>query len=255
MTVDATAVLSRTDHRPYPLPARRWLMSQRWHDLLFAHWPVASDAMRALVPPALELDLFDGSAWVGVVPFRMSDVRLRGLPGIPGAGAFEELNVRTYVRVGDAPGVYFFSLDARSALAVAVARRWFRLPYFRARMRLEEADGAIQYRSVRSHRGAPPAELHGSYTPHAGAVGDEALTRFLTERYRLYTVSEQGRAFYGDIHHHPWPLEAAEARFDVNTMASAAGLELRGEPLLSFSRRLDVLVWGLRPVVAPGRAP
>ena len=150
---------SQAGHRPWPLPRSPWVMTQRWHDLLFAHWSVPARELRERIPPALELDLFEGRAWVGIVPFRMSGVRLRACPPLPGTSAFLELNVRTYVKHADRPGVWFFSLDAESALAVRAARRGFHLPYFDAEMRLAEEAGAIRYRSERTHSGAPAAEL------------------------------------------------------------------------------------------------
>jgi uncharacterized protein YqjF (DUF2071 family) len=144
--------LPPTDHRPWPLPSSPWVMRQKWHDLLFMHWRIPPQTLRPLVPAALELDHFEGSAWLGVVPFRMTGVRLRGTPAIPGLSAFPELNVRTYVSAGGKPGVWFFSLDAASAIAVAAARAWFHLPYFRARMSLEAHGDEIRYQSHRTHR-------------------------------------------------------------------------------------------------------
>ena len=115
-------ILDRVDHRPWPMPAAPWLMRQTWHDLLFAHWPVDKAALAAKLPSSLTLDLYDGEAWLAVVPFHMTNVAPHGVPSLPGMSAFPELNVRTYVRVGDQPGVYFFSLDAANALAVVDAR-------------------------------------------------------------------------------------------------------------------------------------
>ncbi len=225
-------------------------MTQRWHDLLFAHWPLAPELVRALVPPRLELDLFEGSAWLGIVPFRMSGVRLRFLPPFPTTGAFPELNVRTYVRCGDRPGVYFFSLDAASRLAVEAARRWFALPYFRAEMRCEERAGEIAYRSRRVHD-AKEAELEMRYAP----AGEPRTTRpgtlehFLTARYVLFNEGRRGELLAAEIDHPPWPLQAARAAFARNTMARAAGLELpESPPLLHFSKFLDVRIWGPRRV-------
>src|SRR6266404_1437981 len=117
-----TSLLDRTAHRPWPLPSGPWVMAQSWHDLLFAHWPIAPEDMRPLIPAQLELDTFDGQCWVGVVPFWMSGVRARGFPAVPGMSCFPELNVRTYVVCGGKPGVYFFSLDAANRLAVRTAR-------------------------------------------------------------------------------------------------------------------------------------
>ena len=241
------AVLARADHRPWPLPDRRWVMLQTWHDLCFAHWPLAPEAVRPLIPHGLELDLHDGCAWVGVIPFRMT-VRLRAMPPLPPVWAFEELNVRTYVRVGERRGIYFFSLDAKSRLAVAAARRWYRLPYFHARMQLAEADGRVRYRSQRTQRGAPPAELRMSYAPSGEPfrAAPDSLAHFLTERYALYTVGH-GEVRAAEIHHAPWPLQPAEASIEANTMAAASGITLpQVEPLLHFARRLDVVIWSPR---------
>ena len=241
--------LSVLDHRPAPLPNRPWVMAQRWHDLLFAHWPVSPDVMRPLVPEELELDLFDGRAWVGVVPFRMSGVRLRFLPAVPGVGAFPELNVRTYARLGERAGVHFFSLDATSRVAVETARAWFRLPYYRARMRLEHEGTDVLYRSHRvDARG--PGLRHAELTARYGPVGPPeparpgTLEHFLTERYWLFTRARSGELVVGPIHHAPWPLQPAEASIESNTMAAAAGIVLpEVEPHLLFARFVNVRVW------------
>jgi hypothetical protein len=240
-------------------------MAQVWHDLLFAHWPVPVDRLRALVPRALELDLHEGQAWIGVVPFRMSGVRPRGLPSVPYLSAFPELNVRTSVRGprGDSsrPGVYFFSLDAGQALAVAFARTFFHLPYFRAAMRCEEkilpgpgsGETGIRFSSRRTHRGAPSAVFRAEYGPtgNPAPARPGTLEHFLAERYCLYAVQArkegEGRVWRGEIHHAPWPIQPAFARIETNTMAHAAGLSLPPtEPLLHFARRLEVVVWPLR---------
>jgi uncharacterized protein len=237
------------DHRPWPLRSGMWVMAQRWHDLLFAHWPVPVDAVRPLVPATLEIETFDGRAWVGVIPFRMTGVRLRGLPALPGVSAFPELNVRTYVRHGDRPGVWFFSLDAASAVAVTVARAWFALPYFRADMLTRHEDGGVYYSSARTHRDAPRGTFEARYAPvGAAARADKGtLDHFLTERYCLYAADPRGRVWRGDIHHRPWPLQPARAEFAHNTMADAAGLRLPDvEPVLHFARDQDVRIW--RPV-------
>jgi uncharacterized protein YqjF (DUF2071 family) len=243
--------LHHTDHRPWPLPTEPWVMAQVWHDLLFAHWPIPAAEMAALLPPGLTLDTWEGEAWVGVVPFRMSGVRPRLLPAVPGLSAFPELNVRTYVRVGDKPGVWFFSLDAANPIAVAVARALFHLPYFRAEMGCEAEGEAIRYASKRTHSGAPPAELRGSYGP-IGPVYTSApgtLEAWLTERYCLYSVNGQGRIYRGEIHHAAWPLQKAEATFERNRVAQAAGIALpETPPLLHFARRLDVLAWAIQAV-------
>jgi uncharacterized protein len=162
-----------TDYRPYPAPTARPVMYQRWHDLLFMHWPVPVKALRSQLPDALELDTFDGHAWLAVVPFRMSEVYPRGLFPVPWLSTFPELNVRTYVIKDGKPGVWFFSLDAANPIAVSIARNWFKLPYFNARMHSEnkrvvakdEAKQGVYYSSQRTHKNAPGCEFVADYFP------------------------------------------------------------------------------------------
>ena len=241
-----TSILDRTAHRPWPLPTGRWIMAQSWHDLLFAHWAIDASVLRPHIPATLDIDTFKGQAWLGIVPFRMTGVRLRWTPALPWLSAFPELNVRTYVTAQDKPGVWFFSLDAANAVAVAAARLSFHLPYFRARMKCSEVDGWIQYQSERSHRGAPGAVFEARY--EAGGHFFEArrgtLEHFLTERYCLYSAASEGRIYRGEIHHPPWLLQPAEAQFSRNLMAEAAGLALPAElPLLHFAKRQDMVAW------------
>src|SRR5215203_5109131 len=187
-------ILNETAHRPWPMPDSPWLMTQTWHDLLFAHWPVDAGVLRPLVPSAFAIDTLEGQAWVGVVPFRMTNVAPRGIPALPWISAFPELNVRTYVRVGDRTGVYFFSLDATNPVAVGVARLLVHLPYFTASMECIERDGWIRYRSERATDGPSPARLIARYRP-AGAPEPPAagtLEHFLTERYCLFTTDRAG---------------------------------------------------------------
>ena len=244
-------MLTDVDHRPWALPERRWIMAQTWRDLLFAHWPIPVDVLRAKVPEPLALDLFEGQAWLGIVPFRMTGVRMRGTPALPWLSAFPELNVRTYVTVGSKPGVYFFSLEAANPVAVRAARAWFGLPYYHARMSLEDDGATIRYRSRRTHRGAEPADFAASYGP-VGAVERTvpgSLEHWLTERYCLYTVDRRGRIHRGEVHHDPWPLQRAEWDVETNGMAAAHGITLPDvAPLCHFARRLDVVVWNPRRV-------
>ena len=226
-------------------------MAQTWHDLLFAHWPIPIAALRSQIPASLEIDTFDGAAWLAVVPFRMSGVRLRGTPPIPWLSSFPELNVRTYVKRDGKPGVWFFSLDAANAIAVTIARSWFHLPYFRAVMQIQERDDRYVYSSVRNHRGAPPAELSVKYRSigPAQSPAPGTLEHFLAERYCLYTANASGRLIRGEIHHDPWPLQLAEAEFSENTMARAAGIDLPdAPPLLHFAARQEVVVWSPKKI-------
>lgn len=245
------AILEEVDHRPWPMPQSPWLMTQTWHDLLFAHWPVAADVLRPHVPAGFDIDLYDDRAWIAVVPFHMTNVAPRGVPALPWVSAFPELNVRTYVRVGGRPGVYFFSLDASNPVAVGVARTLVHLPYFTADMKVEQSGEWIHYRSRRKSSGAPPAEFEGRYrplgSPSPPALG--TLEHFLTERYCLFTVDSAFRAYTLDIHHPPWPLQEAEAEIRENTMAEAAGVRLPSmAPVLHFAKRQDMVAWSPRPL-------
>jgi uncharacterized protein len=245
------AVLRESAHRPWPVPREPWLMAQTWEDLLFAHWPIAPESLRPRLPDAIPLDLREGTAWVSVTPFRVGALRLRGTLHLPGITAFPELNVRTYTTIDEKPGIWFMSLDAGSALAVAGARRTYRLPYFEASMEAREDGGWIHYRSRRVSADGEPAELVGRYRPTgpAGPPVPGSLEHWLTERYCLYVIDERGALLRADIHHPPWPLQPAEAHFDLNTMAEPYGIARRANPsMVQFARRQDVVIWPLRRV-------
>jgi uncharacterized protein YqjF (DUF2071 family) len=267
-TAPMKEILNEQAHRPWPLPPGPWTMTQQWCDLLFAHWPVPIETMRALVPPQLKLDTWDGMAWIGVVPFRMQGVRPRWLPAVPWLSAFAELNVRTYVKVCDRglekPGVYFFSLEAANPVAVALARGLFLLPYFNAKMGLLDDGKRIHYASRRTHRHAPAAEFVGSYAPN-GPIYHAAPGSFdawLTERYALYTTgllpvsgltsgeAQAGNPIYiGEIHHVRWPLQLATASIERNNMTAVSGIALPDQPpVLHFARQIEMVVWPLRKI-------
>ena len=255
--VNSLDTLRDTGHRPFPMPDRPWTMTQRWNDLLFAHWPIAVETMAALIPEGLEVDVFDGYAWVGVVPFWMSRIRAR-VPGMdhrrfPFSRSFPELNLRTYVRskrTGRA-GVFFFALEAASPVAVAGARTLFHLPYFLANMsRTTTTDGTVRYKSRR----LLTSQTVGFQATYRGLGRNEdvqasqpgSLEHFLTERYCLFTT-HSGAVLVGNIHHKSWPLEAAEAEMRTNDLPRAHGLTLPNRPpVLHFSKSLDVYIWALR---------
>lgn len=234
-------------------------MSMRWHDLLFLHWPIEPIAIQALLPHGLLVDTFDGQAWIGIVPFTMSGIRPRGAPAIPGLSAFAELNVRTYVTpapglvipgrgravgVQTAPGVWFFSLDAASRIAVRVARTLFHLNYRDAHMSSRAGrDGWIAYASRRLGRGEPVARFEAHYRGVGDAQPSRAGTieHFLTDRYWLYAADRRGAIYAGRVWHEPWRLSTAESDVRTNTMASACGVMLPStEPLKHFARYLHV---------------
>jgi uncharacterized protein YqjF (DUF2071 family) len=238
-------------------------MRQRWRDLLFLHWSFPPEVIRPLVPPSLGLDLFEGMAFVGLVPFSMSGVRPTGLPAVRGLSSFHETNVRTYVhfRGGD-PGVWFFSLDAANWVAVRLARRFFHLPYQHARMFLEHegckhhADSpTILYAGVRDCR--EPGAGRASYLVRGQAIGQVqpavpgTLEHFLTERYLLYACWRDC-LYLGQVHHKPYPLQPARVlSLDENLLAAAHIERPPSPPLVHFASGVDVEVFRIRAVGQP----
>ncbi len=238
--------LPPSNHRPWPIPTSPWIMSQAWHDLLFAHWPVSVEILQPFVPEPLQIDTYEGQAWIAVVPFRMSSVRLRGMPALPWLSAFPEMNVRTYVRLNGKPGVFFFSLDATNPIAVAAARSWFHLPYFNARMSLKTNSDEILYNSRRKFCGQQKIAFQATYRP----IGDTfrakpgSLECWLTERYCLYAADASVHIYISEIHHAPWPLQSAQCAIETNTMTLPISVSLTSQPaLLHFAKRQDVVVW------------
>lgn len=215
---------------------------QSWRDLAFLHWPVAPEVLQPLVPPGLRIDTFGGTSWVGVVPFRMADVAPRGLPAVPGLSAFPELNVRLYVEAGGKPGVWFLSLDAPNPLVVAVARRFFHLPYVRTDIALARDGDAFVCTSV-GRDGTPRFRARWRPSGPARESRPGTLEHWLTERYGLYAQRPDGAVRRMEVHHVPWPLQPAEAEVDASGLLASHGLAVEGAPLAHAARRVDVVVW------------
>lgn len=226
---------------------------QRWRHLLFLHWEIPAEAIAALIPPELTVDTFEGRAYVGVVPFTMLDVSPWWAPSVPGISNFHELNVRTYVHFeGRDPGVWFFSLDAASSIAVIAARTGWRLPYHRASMDLTVEGDLVSYASSRSWPGPKPAEFEAQYRigEPIGAAVPGTFEHFLAERYVLYSGRGE-RMEIGRVHHKPYPLQRAEVLSLKESMVVANGMpEPIGAPLALYSPGVDVDVFALRPVSA-----
>jgi uncharacterized protein len=216
-------------------------MSQAWDDLLFAHWPVDPAALERLVHPPLAIDTHAGRAWLGVVAFHIGRIQLRGLPLISPVSSFPEVNLRTYVRLNDRPGVLFLSLHCPNRLAMALARPWFRLPYRHARVCLARGTHGTEFAS-HSPEGA---DFCATYAPTSAAADDDALGHWLTERYCYYAQSA-GATYRCDIAHQPWPLTGATARIATNMLPAAFGLPLPDvKPLLHAASHMDTRVWPL----------
>jgi uncharacterized protein YqjF (DUF2071 family) len=252
-------------------------MRQSWNNLLFAHWKVPFNKVRAAVPAELDLDTFEGDCYVGLVPFAMRNVRPRYFPAMPFLSNFLELNLRTYVKTprtaeGDfaarartilAPdaagrgpeqnggGVYFFSLDCNNAVAVEIGCKVYKLPYYNALMKLAiDREDWHHYQCVRLHEGEEQLKFKASYRPTGDVEYSKpgSLEAFLTERYCLL-LSHEGNIHRGDVHHRPWPLQACEAKIDFNMMAKKFDFDLSGEPILHYSKHLDTLEWPLTKYV------
>ncbi|QDU96099.1 YqjF family protein [Lignipirellula cremea] len=237
------SAFSQTDHRPWKAPASPWTWRQSWRDLLFMHWPVPADVLRSCVPREVELQEFDGSAWIGIVPFRMAGVMRRPLPDMPWISAFPEINVRTYVETEGKPGVWFLSLDATNPLAIWAASRFFYLPYYRAQMSLKQEGDTYHYYSRRTQG---DAAFEATWRPTGDVYASQpgTLESWLTERYCLYAQSPDGRILRNEVQHVPWPLQPAAATITNNTMLSPWNIDLPDSPpLLHFAKRLDVVVW------------
>jgi uncharacterized protein YqjF (DUF2071 family) len=239
MTIDRLSIRNAPEGMP--------LMHQTWGKLLFMHWRIDEKLLRPLIPASLEIDTYDGSAWIAVTPFTMWGIRASFLPPIPGTSAFHELNVRTYVHHDGVPGVWFFSLDATNVLAVWAARLAYHLPYLSAEMSLEQKGKTIEYSSRRIDS---PAELKTSWT-----IGEplpksepESLQFFLTERYCLYSAEDEA-LYRARIFHEPWSLRSATLLSLHSTMIEAAGLPTpQGEPLLHYSEEIDVQIFSLKKI-------
>jgi len=223
------------------------ILHQNWHHLLFLHWEILPQALQEMLPPELTVDTFEGKAYVGLVPFTLTGVRAVLTPPIPWLSSFHEVNVRTYVRRdGGDPGVWFFSLDASSGLAVDAARAFYKLPYFRAQIDFS-ASGDIEFTSRRDDPGGPrPANAAIRYRPAEGVVATAqpgTLEHFLVERYLLYAVDKQQQLHRARVHHQPYPIQKAEVLELEETLVWAAGIRRPDSlPLCLYAREVNVMI-------------
>jgi hypothetical protein len=240
----------------WPSDQKGWIMRQTWEHLLFAHWVVPFDVLRKLVPDSLQIDTFEGQAWVSIIPFMMTGVRLRGLPPIPFTTTFPEINVRTYVKLGQKSGIYFLSLDASKPMITAIAKQWYRLPYARAAMQVVQEREGLHFQSRRWGKPDGAEAFHASYRPVSDCFFAESgtLEYWLTERYTLFCeCSRSKKIFHADVYHEPWRLQKASLELQENTMTHAA-FSLEGAPQLAlYARGVQSLVWPIKPVKSEGK--
>ena len=238
----SNVMINRTAIRQRP---KGWpIMHQTWDKLLFLHWPVEADQLRQLIPAELEIDTWDGTAWLGVTPFTIRGVRPPLLPALPALSTSHELNVRTYVHKDGVPGVWFLSLDASNALAVWGARVSFFLPYFRAKMELQATGSQLDFHGVRTHDGAAPAEFQASWRlgPRLPEAMPDTRDFFLIERYCLYTSSGD-HLYRARIHHQPWPLCHADVERLNSSVIESHGLPSPQQPPLVHAQAEPLQVW------------
>jgi len=241
---------------PTRRPEGRVAQRQSWLDLSFLHWRIPVEVLRPLVPAALEIDTYEGDAFIGVVPFTMTGVRPLWAPPVPGISNFHETNVRTYVHLeGSEPGVWFFSLEAASRVAVTIARTFWHLPYHHARMTLDKGPDGIRYASGRRSPPPVPAVCNVTCRPlsaPAPAVPG-TLEHFLAERYVLYADAGDGALRRGRVHHAPYPLQTAEVTSWEESLLAAAGIERpAGEPFAHYASGVDVEIFALERVATAG---
>lgn len=229
---------SQTDHRPWPLPKKNWLLTQTWLNLAFIHWEIDYGDLRSRVPAELDIDIFDGKAWIAIVPFDMKGVTLRGCPKLSFLSDFPEINVRTYVTYQGKPGVWFFSLDVPKRFAVWTARTFFHLPYRFADVSIADCAGEIEYKSqTRSET------FKATYRPTKVENWDSgSFEKWSTERYCLYCQNNRGSLFRTEVHHPEWPLEVADLKIEKNTLLAPFHTKNR-HPSVLFSKQIEVVAF------------
>jgi len=236
-------IQNSTQHRTSPMPDGEWVMTQKWNHLLYMHYPVSIHTIESYIPDGLELDTFNGEAWISIIPFQIKDMRLRNMPQLPYFHSFSELNVRTYVKRNGVPGIFFFSLDASKRFAV-IAARMGTLPYFYANITMKQQDESIHYTCRRKNNSNKVFE--GEYRPIGEAFYPDvdSLDHWLLERYYLYSYQNEC-LYFGGIHHKPLEVYHAEAAISKQHMSPFI---VGGKPLVHYVTSKRVLFWLIKKV-------
>ena len=238
-------------HRPWPLPSKNWIMRQSWRNFLFTHWPIPTEILRPHIPSALEIDTYNGSAWLGVVVFVMEGIYPRGLSSISLTPTFPEINVRTYVHYNGKPGIFFMSLDVGDWASYTIAKRWYRLPYKKADISFQKEGQTFYCQSVRKGKTNPPISFQVKYTPVSEVYfpKEGTLDHWLTERYCLFSTNNGINIFCGEIHHRPWPLQKVEAEISRNTLLTPFKIDgTEVQPIYHFSKGVDTFFWNIKKI-------
>lgn len=225
-------------------------MTQTWEHLLFAHWSVPVETIRSMVPSGLEIDTYDGRAWISIIPFLMSGVRIRRLPTVPFTSTFPEINVRTYVRANRKTGVYFLSLDASNPVVTAIARRWYRLMYFQANMSLQAKGDAIEFRSQRLQARPSAYRFFSRYQPLSEPFYAKkgTIEHWLTERYTLFCqCAKSTQIYFANVYHEPWKLQPVSVTITDNTMTQDMPIQLQENPeIVLYARGVQSIIWPIK---------
>lgn len=236
-----------------PALQKGWIMTQTWEHLLFAHWAIHPSVLRPLVPAELELDTYDGNAWLGIIPFLLTGVRIRRMPPVPFTTRFPEINVRTYVKRKGRAGIYFLSLDASNWLVTTIAKKWYRLPYYPASIHFRTSSDSIDFQSRRLT--SPAAKgFSVSYRPDSDVFFAEkgSLEHWLTERYTLFCDCKTTRNMYSaDVYHEPWKLQKAAVQYRENTLTEHLFPSAEHPGLFLYSRGVQSFVWPIRKTCGP----
>jgi hypothetical protein len=221
-------------------------------DVLFAHWPIDPERLRSRVPEPLELDTFDGRAWLGVLAFEVAETGLMSLPfSLP--RSFLQLTFRTYVRYEDTPGVHFFSSDTSDRLGTTLGERFLRVPLYHADMSLTSQGDSFAFRSRRTEPGAPPVRFEADYQPKGEPfqAASGSFEEFFVERHRYFPVTDGAReaVYEGEVQRDPWDLSDANATIKRNTLFRALGLGTpEEEPVFTYSPGFTSTTWRPHPV-------
>ncbi|MFC4619557.1 YqjF family protein [Camelliibacillus cellulosilyticus] len=244
-------LLDETEHRPFPLPSKRYIMRQTWRNLLFLHWPIPFEKLRPHIPSSLQIDTFNGTAWIGIILFVLEGIYPRGISFISLTPKFPEINVRTYVKRDGKPGIYFMSIDVENWASLKIAKRWYRLPYHSAQISFRKEGRIFHCHSIRKGIGNNSISFEGKYAPVSEVYLSKkgTLDHWLTERYCLFSSKNKVGIYCGEIHHQPWPLQKAEIEVVKNTLFTPFHFDLSEvRPIAYFSTGVDSLMWNIRKV-------
>ncbi|KKI92857.1 hypothetical protein WQ54_06630 [Bacillus sp. SA1-12] len=238
-------------HRPFPLPSKKYIMRQTWRNLLFLHWPIPIEKLRPHIPSALQIDTFNGSAWLGIILFVIDGIFPFGVSSLSLTPRFPEINVRTYVKCNGKPGIYFMSIDVGNWASLKIAKKWYRLPYHSAEISFRKEGQTFHCQSRRKGYEHTPIVFKSKYVPISGVYfpKEGTLDHWLTERYCLFSSHNGINIYCGEIHHRPWPLQKAEIELGINTLFTPYQFDLSGvNPIAHFSTGVDSLMWNIKKI-------